>query len=64
MTTGVRFCLSYDPLKRDFVAMKWALVQCQNALLKRTLSMTLRIRAKVLLHVWSYNIYDMTLSTI
>ena len=25
--------------------------------------MTLRIPAKVLLHVWSYDIYDMTLST-
>ena len=25
--------------------------------------MTLRIHAKVLLHVWSYDFYDMTLST-
>ena len=25
--------------------------------------MTLRITAKVLLHVWSYDFYDMTLST-
>ena len=25
--------------------------------------MTLRVRAKVLLHVWSYDFYDMTLST-
>ena len=25
--------------------------------------MTLRIPAKVLLHVWSYDFYDMTLST-
>ena len=25
--------------------------------------MTLRIRAKVLLHVWSYDFYHMTLST-
>ena len=25
--------------------------------------MTLRVRAKVLLHVWSYDYYDMTLST-
>ena len=25
--------------------------------------MTLRIRVKVLLHVWSYDFYDMTLST-
>ena len=26
-------------------------------------SMTVRGRAKVLLHVWSYNFYDTTLST-
>ena len=25
--------------------------------------MTLRLRAKVLLHVWSFNFYDTTLST-
>ena len=36
---------------------------CENALLTWTLSMTLRIRAKVLLHVWSYDFYDMMLST-
>ena len=35
----------------------------KNALLLRTSSMTLRIPAKVLLHVWSYDFYDMTLST-
>ena len=29
----------------------------------QTSSMTLRIPAKVLLHVWSYDFYDMTLST-
>ena len=38
-------------------------MQCDNALLTQTLSMTLRVRAKVLLHVWSYDFYDMTLST-
>ena len=37
--------------------------QYENALLTRMLSMTLRIRAKVLLHVWSYDFYDMTLPT-
>ena len=35
----------------------------ENALLTRTLSMTLRKRAKVSLHVWSYDFYDTTLST-
>ena len=33
----------------------------KNALLTRTL--TLRMCAKVLLHVWAYDFYDMTLST-
>ena len=27
------------------------------------ISMTLRVRAEMLLHVWSYDFYDMTLST-
>ena len=35
----------------------------RKALFARALSMTLRLRAKVLLHVWSYDFYDMTLST-
>ena len=63
MTTSVRFCLSYDPLKLDVIALKWTLFQEENALLTRTLPMTLRLRAKVLLHVWSYNFYDTALST-
>ena len=32
-------------------------------LLLRTSSMTLCIPAKVLIHMWSYDFYDMTLST-
>ena len=32
-------------------------------MLTGTLSITLRVRAKVLLHVWSYDLYDTTLST-
>ena len=42
---------------------KLTLFQQENSLLTRTLSMTLHVRAKVLLLVWSYDFYDMTLST-
>ena len=63
MTTSVRFVLSHDflntilsPLKVDIFPMKINIVVT-------TSSMTLRIPAKVLLHVWSYDFYDMTLST-
>ena len=63
MTTSVRFCLSYDPSKCDFIAFKMNIISIGNALLTQTLSMTLRVRAKVLLHVWSYDFYDMTLTT-
>ena len=63
MTMSVRFCLSYDPLKWDFIAFKMIFISTGNALLTQTLSMALRLRAKVLLHVWSYDFYDMMLST-
>ena len=63
MTTSVRFCLSYVPLKWDFFAFKMIIISIRNALLTRTLSMTLCLRAKVLLHVWSYDFYDMMIST-
>ena len=39
------------------------LEQKKITLLLRTSSMTLCIPAKVLLHEWSYDFYDMTLST-
>ena len=42
---------------------KWRYFPRKFTLLLRTSSMTLRILAKVLLHVWSYDFYDMTLST-
>ena len=46
----------YLSLKSGFYRLQNAkLVQYENALLTRTLSMTLRIRAKVLLRVWSYD---------
>ena len=63
MTMSVRFCLSYDPLN-------WALTPVLNYFSRKkrivdtdVAKMTLRVCAKVLLHVWSYGFYDMTLST-
>ena len=63
MAMSVRFCLSYDPLQWDFIAFKLSFISIFIALLTRTLSMTLHVRAKVLLHVWSYDFYDTTLPT-
>ena len=63
MTTSVRFYLSYDPLKWDFIAFKMIIISIRCALLTSALSMTSRLRAIVLLHMWSYGFYDITLST-
>ena len=61
---SVRFSVSYNPSKIGFYGLQNEhLFQYENALLTPTLSMTLRIRPKVLLDVWSYDFYDMTLST-
>ena len=46
-----------------FKSLRNSSIQQENALLTRTLSMTLRLHAKVLLHVWSYDFYNMTFST-
>ena len=51
------------PLTYESGALPIALRGPANALLTRTLSITLRVHAKVLLHVWLYDFYDMTLST-
>ena len=63
MIMSVRFCLSYDPLQWDFIAFKLNFISKENALLTQTFSMMLCLRAKVLLHVWSYDFYDTMLST-
>ena len=57
ITISKRFCLSYDPFKWDFITLKRNINSIRNALLTRTLPVTLRVRAKVLLHVWSYDFY-------
>ena len=63
MTISVGFYLSYDPLKRNFISIERIFFQYENTLLTRMLSITLHVYAKVLLHVWSYDFYDTTLST-
>ena len=62
MTTSVRF---YHMIlyKVGFCHFQNEQIFNKKAQFTRTLSMTLRIRAKVLLHVWSYDISDMMLST-
>ena len=55
--------LSYDSLKWYFMAFTVNIISIRNALLTRMFWMTLPLRAKVLLHMWSYDFYDMTLST-
>ena len=59
MTTSVRFSLSYDPFEWGLTAYKINIMIAR----KRIVSKTLRLRAKMLLHVWSYDSHDMTLST-
>ena len=49
--------------KLDFIAFKMIIISRRNALLTRTLSMTLRLCTTMCLHVWSYDFCDMTLST-
>ena len=65
MTTSVKFCLSYSMTFKNWIfsPSKWTIFQEENALLTGTLSMTLPLRAKVLLHVWPYDFYDTTLPT-
>ena len=52
-----------DTIKCDFIAFKMNIISIRNILFTRTLSMTLRVGVKVLSHMWSYDFYDMTLST-
>ena len=63
MTTSVRFYLSHDPLKWDFIASKMGNILRRKRIADTDVVMTLRLRAKVSLHVWSYDFYDTTLST-
>ena len=65
MTTRVRFCLSYDTLKWGFVIFKINNISIREWIVDTDVvnDVTCTVRAKVLLYVWSYDFYDMTLST-
>ena len=62
MITSVRFCLSYDSLKWDFITLKVDIISKENVVTDGI--MTLRASNQVLCNVWSYDFYDMTLTTI
>ena len=62
MTTSVRFCLSYDCFKWGFIALKDDIISIENNVVTDSI-MTLRASNQVLCKVWSYDFYDMTLST-
>ena len=53
MTTSVTLGLSYDPSQCNFIAFKLNIISIRKTLLTLVLSMTLRVHAEVLLHVWS-----------
>ena len=48
MTTSVKFCLLYDPLKWYFIVFKMNIILERNRIVVSTLSMALRLRAKLL----------------
>ena len=61
MSMSVRFCLSYDHFKMNFISYKVGNCSTENAWLTWNVVVTLLVPAKVLCNVWSYNFYDMTL---
>ena len=58
MTMSVRSCLSYKPLKLDFIAFKMDNISRT----KRIADTDVVNYVRVLLHVWSNELYDTTLS--
>ena len=57
MTTSLRFCLSYDCLKWDFIALKVDITSAENNAVTNSI-MTLCTSNQVLRNVWSYGFYD------
>ena len=53
MTTSVRFCLSDDYLKWDFIAFKVDIISIENITVFMDGIMTLRASKQVLCNVWS-----------
>ena len=63
MTTIVRFCLSDDPLKWDFVAFKMKNISSRKHIVGMDVVNDVGVCAKVLLHMWAFNFHDMMSST-
>ena len=64
MTMSVTFCLSYDPLKWDFIAFKMGNISRRKRIVDMdVVSDVTSTYIRVLLQVWSYDCYDTTLST-
>ena len=63
MTTRVRFVLSYDFLKLDFIAFEVAMFSMKIYIVVTDIVNEVTVPVKVLIQVWSYDFYDMTLST-
>ena len=64
MIMSVRLCLSYDHFKLDFTAYRVDNCSAENVWCMVDMEvMMLLVPAKVLCILWSYDFYDMTLST-
>ena len=60
MNKSVRFCLSYDPLKWDFIAFKINIHLITKRIADTVVDNDV---AKVLLHVWASDFNDTTFHT-
>ena len=62
MIMSIRFCLSYNPLKWDFIArIQNDFLSVRNRIVD--IDVVIDVRTKVLLHMLSYDFYERTLST-
>ena len=60
MITSVRFCLSYDRFKLDFIVFKMDIISIENATLSRTLLWHYMYAPKCYVTVWSYMVLQET----
>ena len=58
----LKYCLK-GPLNPKQPTIKMSIISIRELIVCTYLSVTLHVCAKVLLQVWSYDFYDMTLST-
>ena len=64
MTLSVRFCLSYDPLNWDFIALKMGNISRRKRIVDTNIVSDVTSMCQSVITRFSYNFYDMTLSTI